>query len=70
MSISYQATNKVCATCAFWTGSRECDRSGKRVTVSSAAEKGKCADPKGSMKGITKSAGAMSHCWQKWSVMK
>ena len=36
--------------CAFWSGNREYDRFGQRVTVPSAVEKGKCSIPKGGWK--------------------
>ena len=61
---------KQCATCAFWSGNRECDRFGQRVTVPSAMEKGKCSIPTGGWKGQQKQANFRCTAWQKWSVLK
>ena len=70
MSSQYPGSWKQCATCAFWTGSRECDHFGQRVTVNSPTDKGKCAIPQGGWKGSQKQANSQCRDWQKWPVLK
>lgn len=63
-------TWKRCATCAFWTGSRQCDFFGQIVTIENAMTKGKCAIPYGGWKGYEKQANASCTSWQKWPVLR
>jgi hypothetical protein len=70
MAQQYPGNWKQCATCAFWTGNRECDYFGQRVTVASGMEKGKCAIPKGGWKNQQKQANSQCGDWQKWPVLK
>ena len=70
MSQQYPSSWKQCATCAFWTGQRECDYFGQRVTVSSPMDKGKCAIPRGGWKGNDRQANSCCSDWQKWPVLK
>ena len=70
MAQQYPSSWKQCATCAFWTGKRECDRWGQRVTVASGMEKGKCAIPVGGWRGQQRQACAQCKDWQQWPVLK
>ena len=70
MAQQYPNSWKQCATCAFWTGERECDRFGQRVTVASAMTKGRCAIPKGGWKNQQRQANCQCKDWQKWPVLK
>ena len=70
MSMQYPNTWKHCATCAFWTGAREVDYWGQRVTVDSCSTKGKCCIPRGGWKGMERTAGGICSDWQKWPVLK
>ena len=70
MAQQFPGTWKNCATCNYWTGKRECDRYGMRVTVGSAMEKGKCGIPRGGAKGQIKQANTQCRDWQKWSLLK
>ena len=70
MAQQYPGTWKQCATCAYWTGSRECDYFGQRVTVASAMDKGKCAIPRGGWRGQQRQACAQCQDWLKWPVLR
>ncbi len=70
MAQQYQGSSKYCATCAFWTGNRECDRFGQRVTVASPMDKGKCMAPKGGWRNQQRQANTQCTNWQKWAVLK
>lgn len=70
MAQQYPGSWKQCATCAFWTGARVSDTFGQYVTVGGPMEKGKCAIPSGSWKGVQKQANAGCTSWKKWPVLK
>lgn len=71
MSQQYPAGSyKNCATCAFWTGSRDTNTFGEYASVSSPMAKGSCASPKSGSKGSEKQANGSCPAWQKWPVLK
>ena len=70
MAQQYPGSWKQCATCAYWTGSRECDRWGQKVTVASSCEKGMCMIPQGGWHRQQRQASAQCSDWMKWPVLK
>ncbi len=66
--MNYSKTNKVCATCAYWTGSRNLVNSGNssEPTCNSA----KCQNPNGFNRGNTRSYSSSCSGWMKWPVLK
>ena len=42
MSQTYPSSWKHCATCVYWTGRRDIDIFGQRITVDSTQTKGRC----------------------------
>ena len=70
MAQQYSGSWKQCATCVFWTGVRESDYFGQRVTVDSSMVLGRCAIPKGGWRNYQRQAGQTCSDWQKWPVLK
>lgn len=64
----YSKTNKVCATCAYWTGSRNLVNSGNSSEPTSNSAK--CQIPNGSNRGSTKFCSSSCSNWAKWPVLK
>ena len=69
MSQFFGSNQKMCATCAFWTGQRECDSYG--MNVKNCTGYGKCAVPNGPFKNSDR-LGNTCACfnWEKWPVLK
>ena len=63
----YSKTNKVCATCAYWTGSRNLVNSGNSSEPTSNSAK--CQIPNGSNRGSTKFCSSSCSNWAKWPVL-
>lgn len=70
MSQQYPANWKHCATCSFWTGSRETNVFGEYSKVDSSMAKGKCMCQNSGWKNQEKQAGFSCQSFQKWSVLK
>lgn len=71
MALTYSKNYKLCLTCAFWAGSRECDNTGNNVHVKNSLEKGKCQIPNGPYKNAIRTAGQSScNKFQKWLLLK
>lgn len=64
----YSKTNKVCATCAYWTGGRNLVNSGSSSEPTSNSAK--CQIPNGSNRGSTKFCSPSCSNWVKWPVLK
>lgn len=64
----FGSNQKMCATCAYWTGARECVSQGRQVANCDGY--GKCAIPNGPMKNMQR-LGSMCacDCWQKWPIL-
>ena len=52
MSQSIMKGMRNCAVCNYWTGNRQVDSFGQRVTVDSSSAKGKCVVQGGLYKGL------------------
>ena len=62
---------KICATCAYWSGTRETDYFGKQyVQVENATQKGKCINPNVGWRGQQRDANVFCTSWEKWPVIK
>lgn len=70
MAQTYSKIFKNCATCDYWGGNRDVDTFGQRVTVDSAASKGKCLLQGGPWKGQMRQASATCSKWKLWDAMK
>lgn len=70
MSQQYPASWKQCATCAYWTGSRETNTFGEWAKVDSPMSKGKCMCQGSGWKNQDKQANASCPSFQKWAVLK
>ena len=70
MSQQYPASWKHCATCAFWTGSRETNVFGEYSKVDSPMAKGKCMCRGNGWTNQERQAGFSCQSFQKWAVLK
>lgn len=70
MSQQYPSSWKQCATCAYWTGSRETDTFGQKVYVSSAVAKGKCRCRGSGWNNYEKQANASCNHYEKWAPLE
>ena len=69
MQRSYNSFNKVCATCAYWTGNRVVNNFGTTVTTQDDNYRAKCMCPNGPrMTERIPSNGCSSY--KKWEVLK
>lgn len=66
----YPSSWKQCATCAFWTGPRQCGTFNQDVAVDSGSTQGKCAIPSGGWKGQQRQASSTCSDYKKWQVLK
>lgn len=70
MSQSIMKGMRNCAVCNYWTGNRQVDSFGQRVTVDSSSAKGKCVVQGGLYKGLDRQAGATCARWEAWGALK
>jgi hypothetical protein len=70
MSQQYPASWKQCATCAFWTGARETNYFGERVTVESPMAKGKCMCRGSGWFNQERQANFSCQRFEKWPCLK
>ena len=70
MAQTYSNLWKNCATCAYWTGARQCGNFNQSVVVGSSSDRGQCAIPKGGWKGQQRAASSTCNDWGKWPVLK
>lgn len=66
----YPSSWKHCATCAYWTGSRQTDYFCNRVDVSDTFSKGKCMCRGNIWFNTDKIANASCSDYKKWDVLK
>ena len=70
MSQNYNTNWKICATCAYWMGRRDCDHFNQHAIVSSSNESGTCKIPSGPWRNSSKAANASCPSYLKWPVLK
>ncbi len=70
MSQQYPASWKQCATCSYWTGSRETNCFGEWVKVDSPMSKGKCMCRGNGWTNQEKQANSSCLSFSKWTVLK
>ena len=69
MSQQYSSSFKNCATCEYWTGSRETDNFGQRVEVDSSMSKGRCMCRNSGWSGERQANASCNH-YEKWAPLK
>ena len=67
MAQDYSGNLKLCATCAYWVGQRDCDTF--RTWVKNCSNEGRCALPNGPIRTTPANKCACLN-WEKWSVLK
>ncbi len=70
MAQQYPYNWKNCSTCAYWTGVRETNYFGERVTVESYNTRGKCMRRNSGWFNQEKQACASCPYFEKWAVLK
>ena len=68
MSQSYPSNWKKCATCVYWTGPREVDTFGIRITVASATTEGRCMCRSAHYR-VNRDAGFICSSYVKWPAL-
>ena len=71
MSQQYNSMIRVCATCAYWGGSRDLKQYGDYVELDSPMDRGACYSDNSGWKGNspTQASGGCSY-WVKWSALR
>ena len=70
MAHKYPGSWKNCATCSFWSGTRETDYWGNWVTIESATAKGKCLCRTSGWVRMDKSASKSCNSYDQWAPLK
>ena len=71
MSQQYNSMSMVCATCAYWGGSRELKQYGDYVELDSPMDRGACySRDSGWFNGSPVQASNYCRCWVKWSALR
>lgn len=70
MSRTYNSFNKVCATCAYWTGSRASDNFGTTVTTQDDNYRAKCMCQRGPWRMQVTIPSAGCNSYKKWDILK
>lgn len=71
MSQQYNSMFKICATCQYWSGSRDLMQYGDYIELDSPMQTGKCYNRySGWFNGSPVQANCECRCWEKWSALR
>lgn len=70
MASTVNSSNKICASCTFWGGSRKTDTYGQSITFDSDSTRGRCYSKNGGYRNTDMPARGVCDKWKKWEALR